>query len=184
MSALGARRRFRLAPYLLALPGIVWLVAFFVVPIVMTLSVSLQTGNVEQGFRFTWHFANYSDAMHLYHVQFVRSLVYGIIVTATTFVLGYPMAYWIAFHGGRRKSFYLFLLLLPFFVSFVIRTVAWQFIFSDIGILLAPLKNLHLLPSGFHVLATSLAVIGGLTYNFALHGAAAVRLAGAHRPRA
>jgi spermidine/putrescine transport system permease protein len=76
------------------------------------------------------------------------------------------MAYWIAFHGGRRKSFYLFLLLLPFFVSFVIRTVAWQFILSDNGILLGPLKDLHLLPSSFHVLATSLAVIGGLTYNF------------------
>src|SRR6266542_2181063 len=143
MSALSARRRFRLAPYLLALPGIVWLAVFFLVPIVMTLSISLQTGNVEQGFRFTWHFANYSDAMLLY-----------------------PMAYWIAFHGGRRKSFYLFLLLLPFFVSFVIRTVAWQFILSDNGILLGPLKNLHLVPSGFHVLAPSLAVIGGLTYNF------------------
>jgi spermidine/putrescine transport system permease protein len=162
----GARPRRRLAPYLLALPGIVWLAAFFVVPIFMTLSVSLQTGDVEQGFRFTWHFANYSDAMRLYHVQFVRSIIYGIIVTGATFVLGYPMAYWIAFHGGRRKSFYLFLLLLPFFVSFVIRTVAWQFILSDNGILLGPLKNLHLLPSGFHVLATSLAVIGGLTYNF------------------
>ncbi|HEX8860683.1 MAG TPA: ABC transporter permease [Actinomycetes bacterium] len=160
------RRRFKPAPYLLALPGVVWLAVFFVIPIVMTLSVSLQTGNVEQGFQFTWHFANYSDALRLYHVQFVRSIIYGVIVTGATFVLGYPMAYWIAFHGGRRKSFYLFLLLLPFFVSFVIRTVAWQFILSDNGILLGPLKDLHLLPSSFHVLATSLAVIGGLTYNF------------------
>jgi spermidine/putrescine transport system permease protein len=166
MSALSTRRRFRLAPYLLALPGILWLAVFFVVPIVMTLSISLQTGDVERGFRFTWHFANYSDALSLYHVQFVRSILYGVIVTAATFVLGYPMAYWIAFHGGRRKSFYLFLLLLPFFVSFVIRTVAWQFILSDNGILLGPLKDLHLLPASFHVLATSVAVIGGLTYNF------------------
>jgi len=166
MSATTARRRFRAAPYLLALPGIVWLALFFVLPVVMTLSVSLQTGNVEQGFQFTWHFANYSEAMRLYHAQFVRSIIYGVIVTGATFALGYPMAYWIAFHGGKRKSVYLFLLLLPFFVSFVIRTVAWQFILSDNGILLGPLKNLHLLPQRFHVLATSLAVIGGLTYNF------------------
>jgi spermidine/putrescine transport system permease protein len=125
------RRRFKPAPYLLALPGVVWLAVFFIIPIVMTLSVSLQTGNVEQGFQFTWRFANYSDALRLYHVQFVRSIIYGVI-----------------------------------FVSFVIRTVAWQFILSDNGILLGPLKDLHLLPSSFHVLATSLAVIGGLTYNF------------------
>jgi len=145
---------------------VLWLAAFFIVPIVMTLSVSLQTGNVEQGFQFTWHFANYSDAMRLYHVQFVRSIVYGLIVTGVTFLLAYPMAYWIAFHGGRRKTVYLFLILLPFFVSFVIRTVAWQFILSDNGILLGPLKNLHLLGQDFHVLATSSAVVGGLTYNY------------------
>ena len=156
----------RTAPCLLALPGVLWLAAFFIVPIVMTLSVSLQTGNVEQGFQFTWHFANYSDAMRLYHVQFVRSIVYGLIVTGVTFLLAYPMAYWIAFHGGRRKTVYLFLILLPFFVSFVIRTVAWQFILSDNGILLGPLKNLHLLGQDFHVLATSSAVVGGLTYNY------------------
>jgi spermidine/putrescine transport system permease protein len=156
----------RLAPYLLALPGVLWLALFFVVPILITLSLSLQTGNAEQGFRFTWHFANYSDAISRYHVQFVRSIVYGLIVTGVTFLLAYPMAYWIAFHGGHRKSVYLFLILLPFFVSFVIRTVSWQFILSDNGILLGPLKQVHLLADNFHVLATSTAVIGGLTYNY------------------
>src|SRR6266536_1408199 len=113
----GARSRRRLAPYLLALPGIVWLTALFVVPILITLSVSLQTGDVERGFSFTWHFANYSDAMRLYHVQFVRSIVSGAIIPWPTFLLCYPISYWIAFHGARRKSVYMFLLLLPFFVS-------------------------------------------------------------------
>jgi len=155
-----------LAPYLLVLPGGLWLAAFFVIPIVLMLSLSLQTGSIEEGFRLTWRVATYADALSLYHTQLVRSLVYSGIVTATALVVSYPVAYWIAFHGGSRKSTFLFLILLPFFVSFVIRTVSWQFILADQGILLAPLKSLHLLPSDFHVLATAWAVIGGLTYNF------------------
>jgi spermidine/putrescine transport system permease protein len=155
-----------LAPYLLVLPGGLWLAAFFVIPIVIMLSLSLQTGNIEEGFRLTWRVATYADALRLYHTQLVRSLVYSGIVTAIALLVSYPMAYWIAFHGGSRKSTFLFLILLPFFVSFVIRTVSWQFILADQGILLGPLKSLHLLPSDFHVLATAWAVIGGLTYNF------------------
>jgi spermidine/putrescine transport system permease protein len=160
------RARRGLAPYLLVLPGGLWLLAFFVVPVGMMLSLSLQTGSLEEGFRQTFHWHTYVDGLRLFHVQFVRSLGYGVAVTALTLVLSYPMAYWIAFHGGRRKSTYLFLILLPFFVSFVIRTVSWQFILTDQGILLSPLKRAHLLPADFHVLATSWAVVGGLTYNF------------------
>ena len=81
-------------------------------------------------------------------------------------VIAYPLAYWIAFRGGSRKNFFLLMLLLPFFVSFVIRTLAWQFILSDQGIVLGTLKNLHLLPQNFHVLATAIAVVAGIAYNF------------------
>ncbi|HET9007344.1 MAG TPA: ABC transporter permease, partial [Actinomycetes bacterium] len=80
--------------------------------------------------------------------------------------LAYPMAYWIAFYGGARKSTYLFLILLPFFVSFVIRTASWKFILNDQGFVLGPLKEIGLLPEDFHVLATTAAVLGGLTYNY------------------
>ena len=164
MSARG--RRVGLTPYLLGLPGGLWLAIFFVVPILVMLSLSLQTGNVEEGFRQTWHWANYSDAWTLFHTQFIRSIVYGLIVTVLSLVLAYPMAYWIAFYGGRRKSTYLFLILLPFFVSFVIRTASWKFILADEGIVFGPLKDAGLLPRDFHILATSTAVIGGLTYNY------------------
>ena len=164
MSASG--RRERLAPYLIGLPGGLWLAIFFVVPILVMLSLSLQSGNAEEGFRFTWQWSNYADAWEFYHTQFIRSIVYALIVTALCLVLAYPMAYWIAFYGGARKSTYLFLILLPFFVSFVIRTASWKFILNDQGILLGPLKDLGLLPDDFHVLATSTAVIGGLTYNY------------------
>jgi spermidine/putrescine transport system permease protein len=162
MSSRGGRQ----VPYLIGLPGGLWLAIFFVVPILVMLSLSLQSGNVEEGFRFTWQWSNYGDAWDFYHVQFVRSIVYGLIVTVLCLALAYPMAYWIAFYGGRHKSTYLFLILLPFFVSFVIRTASWKFILNDQGFVLGPLKEAGLLPGDFHILATSTAVIGGLTYNY------------------
>jgi spermidine/putrescine transport system permease protein len=158
--------RGRLTPYLVGLPGGLWLGIFFVVPILVMLSLSLQSGNAEEGFRFTWAWSNYADAWSFYHTQFVRSIVYGLIVTVLCLLLAYPMAYWIAFYGGSRKSTYLFLILLPFFVSFVIRTASWKFILNDEGFIFGPLKEAGLLPGDFHILATSTAVIGGLTYNY------------------
>jgi spermidine/putrescine transport system permease protein len=158
--------RGRLTPYLVGLPGGLWLGIFFVVPILVMLSLSLQSGNAEEGYRFTWEWSNYADAWEFYHTQFVRSIIFGLIVTVLCLVLAYPMAYWIAFYGGSRKSTYLFLILLPFFVSFVIRTASWKFILNDEGFVFGPLKDAGLLPGDFHILATSTAVIGGLTYNY------------------
>jgi spermidine/putrescine transport system permease protein len=156
----------RITPYLVGLPGGLWLGIFFVVPIVVMLSLSLQSGNAEEGYRFTWEWSNYADAWEFYHTQFLRSILYGLIVTVLCLGLAYPMAYWIAFYGGSRKSTYLFLILLPFFVSFVIRTASWKFILNDQGFIFGPLKDAGLLPDDFHILATSTAVIGGLTYNY------------------
>jgi spermidine/putrescine transport system permease protein len=164
MSARGGRAR--LAPYLIGLPGGLWLAIFFALPLLVMFSLSLQSGNVETGFRFIWEWSNYSRAWDLYSTQFIRSVVYALIVTALCLVLAYPMAYWIAFYGGARKTTYLFLILLPFFVSFVIRTASWKFILNDQGIVLGPLKDLGLLPEDFHILATTTAVLGGLTYNY------------------
>jgi spermidine/putrescine transport system permease protein len=163
---MSARGRARLAPYLIGLPGGLWLAIFFALPLLVMFSLSLQSGNVETGFRFTWEWSNYSRAWDLYSTQFIRSVVYALIVTALCLVLAYPMAYWIAFYGGARKTTYLFLILLPFFVSFVIRTASWKFILNDQGIVLGPLKDLGLLPEDFHILATTTAVLGGLTYNY------------------
>lgn len=154
------------APYFLLLPGGLWLAIFFLIPIVVMASISLQTGSLETGFALTWHWQNFTDGISTYHTQLIRSIEYGLIATVAALVISYPMAYWIAFHGGHRKSSYLLLILLPFFVSFVIRTLSWQFLLADDGILFGPLKNLHLLPQDFHVLSTSFAVVCGLTYNF------------------
>ncbi|MFJ8542451.1 ABC transporter permease [Streptomyces sp. NPDC093586] len=165
------RRRSRrpgaaLAPYWLILPGWLWLAAFFVTPVIVMVSLSLQTGDFIDGFRQTWHFSTYADAVGTYHVQLVRSLFYGAAATVSCALIGYPVAYWIAFRAGRHKSVFLFLLLLPFFVSFVIRTQSWNVVLADHGVLLGPLKDTGLLADDFHLLATPYAVIGGLTYNF------------------
>ncbi|WP_410173564.1 ABC transporter permease, partial [Frankia nepalensis] len=160
------RWRSPFTPYLLALPGGLWLVIFFVVPMLVMLSVSLQTGNLLDGFRQTFNFGIYPDAISTYSDQLVRSFQYGGLATLITIVLAYPMAYWIAFHAGGRKSMYLFLVLAPFFVSFVIRTVSWKFLLADNGIVLGNLKDVGLLADDFRVLATSTAVVAGLAYNF------------------
>ncbi len=158
--------RKRFAPYLIILPGGLWLAIFFVVPMLAMVSVSLQTGSLETGFRQAFAWQNYTDMISQYHTQLVRSLIYGLVATLIAIALAYPMAYWIAFRGGRHKSTYLFLILLPFFVTFVIRTISWQFLLADNGIVLGTLKSWGLLPENFHVLATAYAVVGGLVYNF------------------
>jgi spermidine/putrescine transport system permease protein len=162
-----ARLGTKLAPYLLLFPGGMWLIVFFVVPLVTMLSLSLQTGNAFTGdFRLTWHFSEFWYVITTYHSQFVRSLYYAGAATVIDLLIAYPLAYWIAFRGGSRKNFFLLMLLVPFFVSFVIRTIAWQFILSDQGMVLGTLKDLHLLPQNFHVLATAVAVVAGIAYNF------------------
>jgi len=154
-----------LVPYLLSLPAAIWLGAFFVLPLVTILGVSLMTGNSIDGWTLTWNFSIFGDAISTYSTQFGRSFLYGGISTAVALVTMYPVAYWIAFHGGRFKSVLLFLLLLPFFVSFVIRILAWQFILADDGFVLGTLKDIGLMPADAHVLSTPFAVVAGLTYD-------------------
>ncbi|MEV0662234.1 ABC transporter permease [Actinomadura luteofluorescens] len=158
--------RGRLAPYLMILPGGLWLAAFFLVPLVLMVSLSLQTGNLIDGFQQTLHWRNYTDGLSTYGDKFVRSLWYGLVATIACIVIAYPAAYWIAFRGGRAKSTYLFLLLLPYFVSFILRTVSWKLVLTDNGPILGPLRDHGVLPQGFHVLDTGVAVVSGLAYNF------------------
>ena len=164
---MSARRiRSRLTPYALVLPGWLWLVIFFVVPTVSMLSVSTMTGNDLDGFKQTFHISTYKDAWTQYHTQIVRSLEYGLAATIICILIAYPVAYWITFRGGKYKSTLLFLLLLPFFVSFVIRTQSWQFMLDDHGMVLGLLRDLHLAGDHTQILQTSTAVVGGLVYNF------------------
>ncbi|MFJ1707368.1 ABC transporter permease [Kitasatospora sp. NPDC088346] len=169
------RTRRRLTPYWLLLPGIAWLVVFFAVPMVYQGSTSLQTGSLEEGFRVTWHVATYWDALVEYRWHFVRSFSYAATATLLCLAIGYPLAYTIAFKASKRwRNVILILVIAPFFTSFLIRTLAWKTILSDGGPVVGGLNALHLLDlsdavgltSGHRVLATPLAVVCGLTYNF------------------
>ena len=158
--------RGRLTPYLLLLPGGLWLLVFFAIPMAIMLSVSLQEGSVDTGFALTWNFGIYPEVITEFGDLFVRSAVYALLTTVLTLLIGYPMAYTIAFHGGRLKTALLFVVILPFFVSFVIRTLNWRMLLSDNGLVFGTLKDLGLLDHGFHFLATPASVVFGLTYNF------------------
>jgi spermidine/putrescine transport system permease protein len=155
-----------LAPYLLILPGGGWMLVFFLLPIVTLLVTSLQSGDFVSGFEFTWNFANYGLGLNLYADQYLHAIEYGGSATIVALLVAYPAAYWIAFRAGPRKAAYLLAVLLPFFVSFVIRTLSWETLLSDNGPLLGPLKAASLLPSDFRILATPIAVTGGLAYTF------------------
>jgi spermidine/putrescine transport system permease protein len=169
-----AAARRRRTPYLLLLAGVAWLLVFFVAPMIYQASTSVQTGDLEDGFKVTWHFATYWDALTAYWPHFVRSLVYSGIATALCLLIGYPLAYTIAFRAGRWRNVVLVLVIAPFFTSFLIRTLAWETILADQGPVVSFLNDIHLLDAtswlgvtqGHRVLATPLAVVCGLTYNF------------------
>jgi spermidine/putrescine transport system permease protein len=163
---LSLQRRRKLLPWLFLGPGLAWLIVFFAIPLVNQLNVSLQTGDPETGYTFTWAFSNYADAISDYDTQFVRSIGYAATVTVLCFVIAFPLAYFIAFKAGRWKNFMLLLIILPFFVSYVLRTVSWQLILADEGFVVDTLKTVGLLGDDGRLLATRTAVIAGITYNF------------------
>lgn len=160
------RRRRGLIPYLFLVPGGLWLTLFFVIPLIVTVSVALQEGSLGTGYRLTFNWEIFPEAITRWNEQLVRSILYGLIVTALTMLIGYPMAYTIAFRGGKYKSLLLLLVIMPFFTSFIIRTISWKFILADQGFFLGTLKDLGIVEEGFRLLATPVAVISGITYNF------------------
>src|SRR2546429_647343 len=155
-----------LTPYLLLAPGMLWLTLFFLVPLGFLAYQSLQSGSIDFGYSFTWAWSNYSDALRNYRGQFERSFLYAGIATLIALVVSYPVAYWIAFRGGRWKNLLLLFIVAPFFVTYLIRTLAWESILSDNGIVVRTLQHLHVLGPGGRLLATSTAVVAGITYNF------------------
>jgi len=153
-------------PYLLLLPGVLFLSVFFVVPLGFLAYQSLESGNIDFGYAFTWQWSNYWDALHNYKAQFIRSLEYAGIATLLALVISYAVAYWIAFRGGRWKNLLLLFIVAPFFVTYLIRTLAWETILSDNGFVVNTLQSLHVLGPSGRLLATGTAVVTGITYNF------------------
>jgi spermidine/putrescine transport system permease protein len=155
-----------LTPYLLLAPGVLWLAVFFLVPLGFLAYQSLESGNIDFGYAFTWAWGNYWHAIRDYRGHFIRSLEYAGIATALALLFSYPLTYWIAFRGGRWKNLLLLFIVAPFFVTYLIRTLAWETILSDNGLVVRTFRNLHLIGTDGRLLATSVAVVAGITYNF------------------
>jgi spermidine/putrescine transport system permease protein len=160
-------RKSKLTPYLLLAPGLLWLIIFFVVPLYYSGKLSLYGGDsLEQGFSFSWDWSNFSDSLSLYDTQFFRSFLYAGISTILCLLIGYPVAYAIAFKAGKYRNLLLFAVVAPFFTTYLIRTLAWETILSDESPVVSFLQTIGVVADGGHVLATAPAVIAGLTYNF------------------
>jgi spermidine/putrescine transport system permease protein len=158
------RRRF--TAYWLLGPGLLWLAVFFVVPMGFMLVQSLRSGSLLfGGFEFTWQWSNYSDALTSFNDQFFRSFFYAGVATVLCLLIAYPLAYMIAFRGGRWKNFLLFAVVAPFFTTYLIRTLAWQTILTDSGAVVDFMKTIGLVAEDGRVLDTAGSVIAGLTYN-------------------
>jgi spermidine/putrescine transport system permease protein len=154
-----------LTPYLLLAPGVLWLGIFFLGPLGFLGYESLQSG-LFPDFHFTWQFSNFSDGIQDYHEQLVRSFVYAGIATVACLLLAYPLVYWIAFRSGPWRNLFLLVIVAPFFVTYLVRTLAWLNILADQGPIVRVLRDVHILAPDGRLLATTFAVVSGITYNF------------------
>jgi spermidine/putrescine transport system permease protein len=154
-----------LTPYLLLAPGILWLGIFFLIPLGFLGYESLQSG-LFPDFHFTWQFSNFTDSLSLYHEQLIRSFFYAGIATVACLLLAYPLAYWIAFRAGPWRNLFLLAIVAPFFVTYLVRTLAWLNILANEGPVVGFLQWAHVLGENDRLLATTFAVVAGITYNF------------------
>jgi len=154
--------------YALFLPAAAWLLVFFVVPFYSLFATSLydQSGSDFRGWEMTYEFGNYADAIEQYWQPLLRAILYAGIATLICLVLGYVLAYAIAFKSGRWKTLLLVLVIAPFFTSFLLRTLSWQLLLADDWYIVDFLQFLHILGPDDRLLNTPVAVITGLAYNF------------------
>jgi spermidine/putrescine transport system permease protein len=154
-----------LTPYLLLAPGVLWLGVFFLIPLAFLAYESLQSG-IFPTFQFTWEFSNFSTALSDYHEQLTRSFVYAGIATIACLLLSYPLVYWIVFRAGPWRNLFLLMIVAPFFVTYLVRTLAWLNILADQGPVVGFLRDINVLGPDGRLLATTFAVVSGITYNF------------------
>jgi spermidine/putrescine transport system permease protein len=165
-AAAGTRRK--VTPYLLSLPALAYLGVFFVIPLWALVRTSLSQAEGEvfnPTLEFNWAFENYRHAFDAYQEEIVRSFWYALAATLLALVLAYPLAYVLAFKAGKWKNVLLGLVILPFFITFIMRTLAWKTIFADDSFVTSIFDLFGMTTNG-RILSTRWAVIGGLTYNF------------------
>src|SRR5919106_4144458 len=127
---------------------------------------SLKSGTLDTGFLFDWNFSNYGDGIADYDEHFLRSFEYAGLATLIALVIGYPLAYVIAFRAGRWRNALLLAVIVPFFVTYLIRTLSWETILSDSGLVVETLRSVGIVGEGGRLLDTTASVVLGITYNF------------------
>jgi spermidine/putrescine transport system permease protein len=153
-------------PYFLLLPGLGWLLLFFAIPLAYMAFESLKTGTLDTGYTFNWEFANYTDALSDFSEQFFRSFEYAGLATAIGLLIAYPLAYVIAFRAGRWRNALLLAVIVPFFVTYLLRTISWETILADSSLVVETLRSIGLLSDDGRLLDTTVSVVAGITYNY------------------
>lgn len=147
-------------------PGGFWLLLFFLVPLLIMFVYSFMPrgiyGGVDPGFTLQ-HYARFFDPLYLDVLR--RTFLWSIACTVICLVLGYPVAYLIV-QGGRWRNILLFLVVLPFWTSFLVRTFAMIFLMRDTGLINNWLLKLGLIAQPLSILYTPFAVMAGLVYGF------------------
>jgi spermidine/putrescine transport system permease protein len=153
-------------PYFLLLPGLGWLLVFFAIPLAYMAFESLKVGTLETGYTFNWEFANYTDALSDFSEQFIRSFEYAGLATGIGLLIAYPLAYVIAFRAGRWRNALLLAVIVPFFVTYLLRTISWETILADSSLVVETLRSVGILSDGGRLLDTTVSVVAGITYNY------------------
>jgi len=151
------------------LPGFLFLFTFFILPIINLAQTSTQTpiaGGDTGQYEQTLHFSNYVTAFTENKEQFARSFIFALCSTVLALAIAYPLAYAIAFKAGKLKNFLLVLVVAPFFVSFLLRTIAWKQILGEEGFVVPTLRSIGIISESTTLTSTSFAVVMGMTYNF------------------
>ena len=163
---MGGRLKKAGLPYFLLLPGLGWLLIFFAIPLAYMAFESLKTGTLDTGYTFTWEFANYTDALSDFSEQFVRSFEYAGLATGIGLLIAYPLAYVIAFRAGRWRNALLLAVIVPFFVTYLLRTISWETILADSSLVVETLRSVGILGEDGRLLDTTVSVVAGITYNY------------------
>ena len=166
--ALDARAGDRLRNAALILPGIGWLVVFFLVPVAFIVVISL--GQRDELHRIVLDPLTLENYAQVFNPVFLPTVVQSLYLASATTILclaiGFPIAYWISRYGGRRKTLLLVMVMLPFWTSYLIRTYAWMIVLRDQGIVNQALQAVGLTQEPVILLYTDFSVILGMTYGF------------------
>jgi len=151
---------------LLAIPAVIWLVLFFLLPLVIVVLVSFMTrganGTIVLPFTFRYYQAIFGP---IYFPVFIKSIWIALLATVICLLSGYPLAFFVSTRKTKRaQNIALFLVIHPFWTNFLVRTYAWRVLLGTDGTINGILMNLHLISQPLELLNTRFAVIIGLIY--------------------